>query len=827
MLVILVALAACALLALRIAFSPARLEAAAVAHTKEASGYDLEIERVHLGLARPGLAVKLDGVRLTNPQRAGEEPLLRLAHLDVGVEILPLLRRQVRVTRLVLVRPDLVLVKDARGVLNATIGAPPGAATPRHAGGRSGAFLLAVPAARITGGTLRYVDERERTTITVTDLGGDLAARIEADTLRLRIDLAAGGLRADMTGAGGAAYGPLPARLRVDLVHAPAGGMTFVRGGAFSLAAIELRADGRIETPPAAAGSSTTATVDLAITSGDFAPARVLSLLGRSLPAGFEVAGQARLTATVRGPLAAPAIQGVLTLAGVDVTPPGKPAPLVTALSGDVVFTRTGLAISDLHGAVSGAPFAASAAVTDYARPAVAGRLRGRVRLADLAALLPLVPGTTLERGVIAVDVDFETRAPNFARGLALSGTVTGDSIAGRLPGLPVPVTDLAFTARCAGRQATCEPFRVVLGRSDLAGRITLASLDPPRLDVALRADRLDLDELLARPAGAPGAAGPAPAPAPAGGREAPPLLPLRGTLGARELIVRGLSARDATLLLDLDRSGFRADQVRATLLGGRLEGDLAIDLGAPDSLRYRSHLVVRGAEAAALLAATTPLADLVSGRLDARVDLGGIRAGATPPVALLTALGDVTVTDGRLALRGPLGLVAGRMGLLAAGGDYIEFQRLAAVFRVEQGRVHLSDARIAGARAGEFELAGSVGFDGTLDYAVSALLPVRYLPPEIRRREDWVAALTDESGRVPVDFAIGGTIREPRVRVDTRQIEERLAAEVGRQVREKLDAESAKQLDRVVEEAARGLDRLFGKKRTAATDSAGGSRNR
>ena len=811
-----------ALVALGLFLSPARIKAAAIARVEEASGYDLEIARARAGLAWPALALKLDGLVLRNPGRAAEDPLLRLAHLDIGVEILPLLRREVRVSSLVLVRPAVFLVKDARGVMNGAILAPPGASTAHPAGARSGVLLLAAPAARVTGGTLRYVDESGRSEIVVTDIDGVLEARLAPDTVRVRVAFAAGGVRADMTRAGGAAYGPLPIALRADLAHAPASGTTLVRGATFQLAAIDLRADGRIETPPAAAGDSAPATVDLVLASGDFAPDKVLSLLGRSLPAGLEVGGRARMVAAVRGPVAAPEIRGALMLAGVDVTPPGRSSPILTIVTGEAAFTRADLELRDVRGTCGGAPFALSATVTDWARPRVAGRLAGRARLADIATLLPLAPGAALDGGTVAVDVDFATRAPKFADALELTGTAAGDSIAARLPGLPVPVRDLVFTARFTGRRATCEPFRMTLGRSDLAGRITLVDLDPPLLDVALRADRLDVDELLARPAGAPPAG-----PATARAKAAPPVPPLRGTLSARELIYRQLTARDATLRLTLDRTGFRADDVHAALLGGQLGGDVAIDLAAPDSVRYRSHLVVSGAEANALLSATTPLKELVSGRLDARLDLDGVKAGATPPLALLTALGDVTVTDGRLAVRGPLEPVARQMGLLAAGGDQIEFQRLAAVFRVEQGRVFFRDTRIGSARAGEFDLSGSVGFDGTLDYAVAALLPKRYLPPDIARREEWVAALADASGRVPVDFEITGTVREPRVRVDTRKIEERLATELGRQLREKVDAETARQLDRAVQEAARGLERLLGKKKAAPAESAAGGRPR
>jgi hypothetical protein len=238
--------------------------------------------------------------------------------------------------------------------------------------------------------------------------------------------------------------------------------------------------------------------------------------------------------------------------------------------------------------------------------------------------------------------------------------------------------------------------------------------------------------------------------------------------------------------------------------------------------VRYQSNLSVTGVEANEILSATTPVKDLLYGQLDAQLDLDGIKAGDSPPLALLTALGDVTVSEGHLAAKGPLGLIASRMGLLADGRPEIDFQRLDAVFRLAQGRVQFRDTKIGSARSGEFNLSGSVGLDGTLDYAVAALLPARYLPPEIRRQENVLALVTDDQGRLPVGFTIGGTFREPDVKIDARAIEERLESAAKKQISTKVEAEAVKQFDKAVKEAAKGLEGLFGKRKPAPADSAG-----
>ena len=166
-------------------------------------------------------------------RRAGsarpEPAILTLEGVDLGVAFGPLLRREVRVTRVVLDRPELTLVKDSTGRLNtAPRPRPNGGSTPGPGGavggGRGGAagggaalgggLLLAVPSAEIRHGRIHFVDEATRARYQVEDLDGTIEARLEPDTVRIRTDLVLGGVRADLKAEGGATYGPLTIGLR-------------------------------------------------------------------------------------------------------------------------------------------------------------------------------------------------------------------------------------------------------------------------------------------------------------------------------------------------------------------------------------------------------------------------------------------------------------------------------------------------------------------------------------------------------------------------------------------------------------------------------------
>ena len=815
-----------AAVALRLAFPPARIKAEVVRRAGDRTGLAIAVDRAHLGLSFRGLAISLGDVELRNPERPGEDPVLRLKGIEAGVALGPLLRREIRVTRLVIDEPRVFLFRDARGKLNAEVKggrtrAPEEASRPRAPGQRA-AFLLAVPAAEIHNASLRYVDEMAKAVYEFADLDGELRVGFEADTVRVRGDFALDGVRADLKRSGGAAYGPLRLALRGELAHAPASGRTLVHHGVFALEAIELDVAGVIDAGAAgiAGGDSARAPeLDLVLTSGRFDPAKVLSLLGDSAPQGLKAAGAAQLSARLRGPASEPEVDGALVLSGVDLTPSGRDQPLLTALNGEVSFTRNALEAKGLRGELSGNPFTLTAKVHDFAKPVVAGSLKlDGARLADLAALITLPPGMAVDAGTVSADVNFSTQAPDFAKGLRLDGSARGTGIAAKVSGLAAPIRDLDFVAALAGRQATFEPFRMTVGRSDFGGRLKLVSLDQPALEVALNSRRLDLDELLP-----PGPAEKAESGVTTGGKDQaggrPPVVPARGRVQVDELIVRGLVARQAALDLTIDQSGIRLDDVRAALLGGNLNGEVVINLADPDSVRYHSTLKVIGMRANELLTATTPVKNLIDGQLDGDIDLSGIRAGNTPPAALMSALGNASVSDGHLVVKGAIAAVLRQIGIVES--DRIDFQRLMTKIKVDRGRIGLDDLKMGSTKHGEFTLAGTAGLDGSLDYAVHALLPKRYTPPELANRQELFDLIADESGRIPLDFKIFGTVKDPKVKIDLRAIEARIAGRTKQKVEARARDEAGKVVDDAKDRLQKGLgDLLRGKRKRSAGDT-------
>ena len=114
-----------------------------------------------------------------------------------------------------------------------------------------------------------------------------------------------------------------------------------------------------------------------------------------------------------------------------------------------------------------------------------------------------------------------------------------------------------------------------------------------------------------------------------------------------------------------------------------------------------------------------------------------------------------------------------------------LHFDEARLPFRVVRGQVVTDSVRFSGASCGDWRVAGAVGFDGRLDYAVSATLP-REIAERLGARAALAAgALGDDQGRLLLDLHVGGTAHEPRVSWNTQAMRDRLEGRASQALRE------------------------------------------
>ncbi|MBI3030106.1 MAG: AsmA family protein [Candidatus Rokubacteria bacterium] len=131
-------------------------------------------------------AIRVEGVSLANAPWGSAPRMVRVKRLEAHVALLPLLQRQVRVRRLVLVEPEILLETDAEGHRNWDLFPQKHKGAPTH--GNGGVPTFHVREVRIKDGRFTYRDGASgRTTTVRIDRLSILARRLEGPlTLKAR-----------------------------------------------------------------------------------------------------------------------------------------------------------------------------------------------------------------------------------------------------------------------------------------------------------------------------------------------------------------------------------------------------------------------------------------------------------------------------------------------------------------------------------------------------------------------------------------------------------------------------------------------------------------
>lgn len=713
---------------------------------KQATGRDLVLEgpiRLRPSL-RPTLEV--ERVALANAAWGSRPEMAKLASLEVALAVLPLIRGEIAVERIVLVEPDILLETDAQGRGNWELLPAPGAPLePPPAPGQPPAERgappeIAIGALRIERGTVAFRDGRtgKTTTLAIPRLEAAIPA---GQPMRLDLDAALDGTGFTLAGTAG----PL-ARLLDPAARTP-----FPLDLTVALAGARLGLKGTITEPMAGKG------YDMTVEASVPELARLAALVPGAPPVpplrGIEVSLAARdagapipelralRVALAESDLSA-LVPGV-TVRRIEIAAPDTNAPI--RLAGEAVVNETPARLEGTLGPLSALmPGAAERAswpveVTLAAAGAQAA-IKGSV-------MNPASPAPTAD---MAVDL----RVPDLAALSRLAGTA-----------LP-PLKEIAASGRVRGPgergQVTLADLTLKAGGSDLGGTVTVTPAPRLRVEARLRGDLVDVDALMAalgtgQPAAATAPAAPAARPA-ARTRLIPdeplPLDALRGTdasvrLQLAMLRLGGAEYKEIAGTLALDRGNLRLDPLNATVPGGAVTLRLTIDASRPEP-PVRIQLSAPAMELRQLLAAYGG-GYRVGGRVELDADLRG--TGSTPHRIAATLDGHLGLAGANLDIDNRLiDLIAGELWRALVPGAPREgvsnvrclALRFDAAAGVATARAFLFDSNLA-------KVAGS----GSMNLGPETLA-LRMLP-----------TLKIAGGGIAVPVNVRGTFLNPSIRPD------------------------------------------------------------
>jgi hypothetical protein len=819
-------LAGAAWAALAFLFPPAKVRALVAAQLSSALAREVRFADASLGLWPP--------VRLSVGQPALAEPggfargtAFQARALQLDLDILPLLARRIVVRRLVLERPALHLALLPDGTTNFD-----GMMKPATGAAPAQPMSLAIRELRVVAGRV-LIDDLKATRRTTFGLASRVALSAEA-----------GGTRFATTGEtmlSDLAFGPLAATRLADLNRSLAKlEWRLVHDGKFDarqkrlalgrlalrLGRTELAVSGVVDDPGPRARidlRARGAAVDLAAVLGYLAAADARVVHG--------VSGAGRLDFDLRiagalGPGRMPALIGTLSVAGGALRYPGAPAG-IDALAFTARLAPDSLGIGDLRARVSGQPLRGQLLVTRLADPWVRFALQGNV---DLAAVAPLlVPAETRLGGRVAVDVRGSGRAKD-PGDLALDGSATLKDVSIQSPALPQKLEAVHGAIRFSPARASVSGFGARAGKSSftldatvtrplallapssgsVAGAMANANgparapVAPAVVDFDLRSTHLDLAELLPTTPDAP-------------------ILP-NATGGGRVRIARLLSQKldvqDVVARVQLEPGVMTVPEYTMRAYGGTAVGNARFDLRDPAKPSFAVKAQVDSLEADALLSAWTPAKGLLHGALGTTLSLAGEGLTPTDLKRTITAVGLAAVANGTLGPGPALEAVARYTRIPAL--KQLRFKDAHVPFRVERGRV-VTDPVVLNGPHGEWRLTGSIGFDGTLDYAVSGTLPGEVVEQLGARSALAAGALADPQGRLLLDLRVKGRASSPEVTWDSRAMRDRLtgrASQAFEEQRAHLEGEARAAADARVRAAEDSARAAVARARQAASDS-------
>jgi hypothetical protein len=804
----LVALVAVAWGVLTALFPPPKVKALVEEQLHHALARDVRFEGASMGLWPP-VRLEVKRFELAEPGGFARGSAVALDALDLDLDPFALLSHTVRVRRLVLDHPAIHLLMRADGSTNLdSLGAPQKPGTPRPA------MDVDIRDFQVKSGRVLVDDLRSGRRIAFA-IGTDTHLSSENGGKRI----ATGG-RTDLSDL---AFGRITAtrladlnqglaKLKFHIEHAGKFDADSRRLAletlALSLGRTRLALSGLVDDVGPHARFDLRAKgdrLDLGDVLGWLAVADAPAVKG--IAGGGELAFDLALRGAAPAPGATPrppSITGWLRVANGAFRYSGAPAD-VRGLAFEARFAPDSLGIANLVAQVAGQPVRAQLEARHFADPTVRFAVQGNL---DLAAVAPLVaqqagaPGAKLA-GHVNVDVRGSGRAKDPGT-MALDGRADLREVSVENPSLPKKIEHVNGVVLLSPQRAEVQHLSAHAGQSSYTLDATVTrplalmakpdSVPPAGVTFDFRSPYLDLAELLPTTPGAPFLPN-----AKGSGKVA------IDRLKQGKLDVAKVAADVALAPAALDAPSFSMQGY-----GGTVGGSAHFDLTNTAKPVYAIKAKVANVQADDILSAWTPAKGLLKGTLGSDIDFSG--RGQTPD--------DIKRS---LTLQGLAQLAQGQFGpgpTLDALAQFVKvpklrevkFQDLKLPMRIEQGRLFTDGVNLDGS-AGQWKLSGAVGFDGSLDYAVSVTLPAEAVAALEARSALAAGALTDAQGRMLLDLHVTGTAKSPRVAWDTRAMRDRLAGRAS----EALQEQSQKLTNDARQAATQALQQRLG----LAADSA------
>ncbi len=746
---------------------------------------------------------------LTVADPTGLEPeFASVEELRLRVRLLPLLRREIVVDRIDLVRPAVALHVGPDGTSNL----PTLSDTVQAEGDAARPFSIDLRRITVSLGRFSYRSSPDSLEVLVDVLRTRSSVR-RGDDGRWSIEGDAGA-RLGLAGPRVPALADVPLSSTFDLDAASDFTEVDVRGGTLGVEGIAFTLGGQLRDL-----ASPSRSVDVRATIDDLPLERVLALAPDSVRRRVgDATGLLDARLTLTGPFgegATPEVTGDFGVVGGRLVNPAGVA-LLEGLELTANLEPGGVVRPNARGRVLGGDASLAGVVTLTGDRLARLSVEAAPDLARLASVITLPEGTSLA-GRLAADLDLDVPldAPGELSGV---GQLALAAFRVATPNLGVPVAIANGTVVLDGRRVAFADVPVQLGADLLRVSGEVADLsafaDPdrvPYLDGSVAATRLDATALSPRPPadtvltygrvafaqlGNRSVAGVSSAEAARRmGLARPESLPLAGriTVAIDTLIDRKGRSEQLRAVIELSPDHIRVTDATLRRYGGLITTGIDLALGSQVTQPFTMRMRAEGVDATAFLGETTPLGTAVRGNFTADLDFAGqLDDLLLPTPAALVGGGRFLLSEGGLRASPLTERLASFVSLPSLREPGV--RNWTAPFTVEAGALRLADSALEGA-PGTPRVGGAIGFDGRLDLVSTLDLPRTGLDSAAIRRLGGATVVAqralERTDLTRAVLRIGGTLTSPDIGVRVGEgpsVAEAVREEATREIRDQVE---------------------------------------
>ena len=217
-----------------------------------------------------------------------------------------------------------------------------------------------------------------------------------------------------------------------------------------------------------------------------------------------------------------------------------------------------------------------------------------------------------------------------------------------------------------------------------------------------------------------------------------------------------------------VSRGKMLIDPLTFDYAGGKGKGTASVDLRDPEDIKSRFNLAFSGVEAGSALSPLHSMGSLVSGEFSFRTE-GELRSGPdVDPLKTISVLGSASSESGKIDLSKFISPVSSVAGFDLSAIEMVDFHKWAGNFCIEKGRLSTDDWKIDSS-SGNWDIRGSFGFDGTLDYKARLFMTPQMQKKikDLNKYRDIVELFRDDNGNLILDLDISGDSKSPKVGID------------------------------------------------------------